>query len=82
MRCNAIILSNGHVYQLIKTVGADKIKMPSELGVKTMTEMILLLGITVCMISGILAQVIENLCVLKHSAGVTSRLPEAGPAYI
>ena len=33
MRCNTIILSNGHVYQLIKTVGADKIEMP--FGVKT-----------------------------------------------
>jgi len=69
MRCNAIILSNGHVYQLIKTVGADKIKMPSKLGVKTTTETILLLGIAVCMISGILAWVNEDLCVLKHGAG-------------
>jgi hypothetical protein len=69
MHCNAIILSDGHIHQLIKTVGADKVETLLELGVKTTTEMILLLGITVCMMTGILAQMIENLCVLKHSAG-------------
>ena len=52
---NAIVLSNGHVYQLIKIVGADKIKMPSKLGVKTTTETILLLGITIGMMTGVLA---------------------------
>ena len=69
MRCNATVLSDGHIYQLIKTVGANKVKMLLELGVKTTTEMILLLGIAVCMIARILAQMIEDLCVLKHSAG-------------
>ena len=68
MRCNAIILSDGHIYQLIKTVGADKVETLLELGVKTMAETILLLGIAVYMITGILAQVIEDMCVLKHSA--------------
>ena len=69
MCCNAIILSNGLIHQLIKIVGADKVEMLLELGVKTTTEMILLLGIAVCMIARILAQMIEDLCVLKHSAG-------------
>ena len=69
MHCNAIVLSNGHIHQLIKTVGADKIETLLELGVKTTTETILLLGIAVCMIARILAQVIEDLCILKHSAG-------------
>ena len=69
MRCNAIVLSDGLIHQLIKTVGADKIETLLELGVKTTVEMILFLGIAVCMITGVLAQVIENLCVLKHSAG-------------
>jgi len=69
MRCDAIVLSDGHIHQLIKTVGADKIETLLELGVKTTTETILLLGIAVCMIACILAQVIEDLCVLKHSAG-------------
>ena len=69
MRCDAIVLSDGHIHQLIKTVGADKIETLLELGVKTTAETILFLGIAVCMMTGVLAQVIENLCVLKHSVG-------------
>ena len=69
MRCNAIVLSNGHIHQLIKTVGADNIKTLLELGIKTMTETIMLLGISVCMMTGILTQVIKDLYILKHGAG-------------
>ena len=69
MHCNAIVLTDGHIHQLIKTVGANKIEMLLELGVKTTAETILFLGIAVCMMTGVLAQVIENLCVLKHSVG-------------
>ena len=69
MRCNAIVLSDGLIHQLIKTIGADKVETLLELGVKTRAETILLLGIAVCMIARILAQMIEDLCVLKHSAG-------------
>jgi len=68
MRCSAIVLSDGLIYQLIKTVGADKVEMLLELGIKTTTETILSLVIIICMMAGILAQVIEDLCVLKHSA--------------
>jgi hypothetical protein len=76
MCCNAIILSNGLIHQLIKIVGADKVEMLLELGVKTTPEMILLLGITICMITGVLAQVIEDLSVLKHSAGSLCKCQE------
>jgi len=69
MRCNAIVLSDGLIHQLIKTVGADKVETLLELGVKIRAETILLLGIAVCMMTDILAQVIEDLCVLNHSAG-------------
>ena len=69
MRCNAIVLSNGHIYQLIKTIRTDKVETLLELGVKTTAETILLLGIAVCMMTSVLAQVIEDLCVLKHNAG-------------
>ena len=55
MHCNAIILSDVHIHQLIKTVGANKVKTFLELGVKTTTEMILLPGITICMMTGVLA---------------------------
>ena len=76
MCCNAVVLGNGHINQLIKTIGANKIKMPFELGVKTTTKTILLLGISVCMMTGMLAQVIEDLCVLKHSAGSLCKCQE------
>ena len=69
MRCNAIVLSNGHIYQLIITIGADKVETLLELGVETMSESIPLLGISVCMMTGILTQVIEDLYILKHGAG-------------
>jgi hypothetical protein len=55
MRYNEIVLSNGHIHHLIKTGGANKVKMLLELGIKTTTETIQLLGITVCMITGVLA---------------------------
>ena len=55
MRCDAIVLSDGHIHQLIKTVGADKIETLLELGVKTTAETIPLLGIAVYMITSILA---------------------------
>ena len=55
MRCNAIVLSDVHIHQLIKVVGADKIETLLELGVKTTTETILLLGITIGMMTGVLA---------------------------
>jgi hypothetical protein len=67
MRCNAIVLSDGHIYQLIKTVGANKIKTFLKLSIKTTTEALLLLDIRVYMMTGVLAQMIENLCILKHS---------------
>ena len=60
MRYYAIILSDGHIYQLIKTVGTNKVKTFLELDIKTTTETILLLGITVCMMTSVLAQVIED----------------------
>jgi hypothetical protein len=40
-----------------------------ELGVQATMEMISLLGIGVCMITRILTQVIEGLCILHYGAG-------------
>ena len=69
MRCNAIVLSDGHIYQLIKTIRANKVETLLKLGVKTTAETILLLGIGVYMMTRVLAQVIEDLSIFKHSAG-------------
>ena len=60
MHCNAIVLTDGHIHQLIKTVGANKIEMLLELGAKTTVETFLLLGIAISMMTSILAQVIEG----------------------
>ena len=69
MRCNAVVLSDGHIYQLIKTIGTNKVETLLELGVETTTKTILFLGIGVYMMTSVLAQVIEDLSILKHSAG-------------
>jgi hypothetical protein len=49
---------------LIEAIGADKIEALPELGVETAAETIPLLGITISMIARVLAQVVEDLCVL------------------
>ena len=76
MRRNAIVLSDGHIYQLIKTIGANKIKTFLELGIKTTMEAILFLGTRVCMMTGVLAQMIKDLCILKHSMISLSKCQE------
>ena len=55
MRCYAIVLSDGFIHQLIKTVGTDKVETHLELGVETAAETILLLGITISMVARVLA---------------------------
>jgi hypothetical protein len=47
----------------------NKIQSLFELGVQATTETISLLGIGVCMITRILTQVIEGLCILHYGAG-------------
>jgi len=76
MRCYAIILSNGEIHQLIEAVRADKIKTFPELGIETAAEMIPLLGITISMITRVLAQLIKDLCILQHRAGSLCRCQE------
>jgi hypothetical protein len=62
-------LSNGHIDQLVESVYPHKIQSFSELGAQAMTKTIPLLGIGVCMITRILTQVIEDLCILHYGAG-------------
>ena len=76
MRCYAIILSNGEIHQLIEAVRADKIKTFPELGIETAAETIPLLGITISMIALVLAQVVEDMCILQHRAGSLCRCQE------
>ena len=69
MRCYAIVLSDSKIYQLIEVIWADKVEALPELGIETAVETIPLLGITISMIARVLAQVVENLCILQHRAG-------------
>jgi hypothetical protein len=65
MMCHdAILLGQGHVNQLTKGIGLHKVQAFLELSVQAPTKTILLLGVTVSVITRVLAQVIESLCVL------------------
>ena len=69
MCCYAIVLSDSKIHQLIEAVGADKIDALPKLGIETAVETIPLLDITISMIARVLAQVVEDLCVLQRRAG-------------
>ena len=69
MGSNTVFLSNGQVDQLIVGVGLNKVQAFLELGIKASTKTIALLGVCICMMARILAQLIEGLCILKNSAG-------------
>jgi hypothetical protein len=67
-------LSNGHVDQLIKNVSPYQVQLFLKLGIQSSVKTISFTGITVRMVSRILAQVIENLCVLHDGAGSLSQV--------
>jgi hypothetical protein len=67
-------LSNGHIDQLIKIIGLYQIQPFFKFGIQASAKMISLAGITVRMVSRILAQVVENLCVLHDGAGSLSQI--------
>jgi hypothetical protein len=62
-------LSNGHIDQLVEIAGPHKIQPFLELGVQASTEAIPFWGVSVRMITCVLAQVIDGLCILHDSAG-------------
>jgi hypothetical protein len=62
--CDAVLLRNGHVDQFIVTVGPNGVETVAELSVEPPPEPVPLLLISVCVVSGILAQVIEGLSIL------------------
>ena len=65
MMCsNTILLSNGQVDQLIVSVGLNKVQAFFELGSEATMKTITFLGISISMMARILAQVIEDLCIL------------------
>jgi hypothetical protein len=70
--CDAVLLGDGHVDQLIETIGPYQIQPFFKFGIQASAKAIPFANITVCMIPCILAQVVENLCVLHHDAGSLS----------
>jgi hypothetical protein len=73
---DTILLGQGHVNQFTKGIGPHKVQAFLELSVQTSTKAILLLGITVSMITRILAHVIESLCILQYGAGALGECQE------
>jgi hypothetical protein len=67
-------LSNGYINQLIKIVGLYQIQSFFKFGIQASAETISVAGITVCMISRVLAQVVENLRGLHDGAGSLSQV--------
>jgi hypothetical protein len=60
--------------QLIKSVGLYQIQSFFKLGIQASTKAISLTGISVRMITHVLAQVVEDLCILHDSAGSLSQV--------
>jgi hypothetical protein len=62
-------LGNGHIDQFIESVGLYQIQPFLKLCVQASTKAISLAGVSIRMITRVLAQVIKNLCILHDSAG-------------
>jgi hypothetical protein len=67
-------LGDGHIDQLIESVGLYQIQSFLKLGIQASTKAISLTGISVRMITCVLAQVVEDLCILYDGAGSLSQI--------
>jgi hypothetical protein len=67
-------LSDGHVDQLIEVISPNQIQSFFKFGVQASAKTISFAGITVRMVSRVLAQVVENLCVLHDGASSLSQV--------
>src|SRR5688572_6221812 len=64
--CNAALLGDSHVDQLIVAVGPDGVETVTELSAEPPPEPVSLLLICIRVVSHILAQVIKSLGILQH----------------
>jgi hypothetical protein len=62
-------LSNGHIDQFVEVVGPYQVQPFLKLCIQATAKTIPFTGISVRMITRVLAQVIEDLCILHNSAG-------------
>jgi hypothetical protein len=67
-------LGDGHIDQLIEIVGLYQIQSFLKFGVQASTEAISFAGVCVRMITCVLAQVVEDLCILYDGAGSLSQI--------
>jgi hypothetical protein len=67
-------MSDGHVDQFIKIIGPYQIQSFFKFGVQASAKTISFVGIIVRMVSRVLAQVVENLCVLHDGVGSLSQI--------
>jgi hypothetical protein len=73
---NAVFLSQGHVDQLTESSRPHKVQAFLEFGVQASAKTVLFLGIIICVIPCILAQMIEILCVLQNCIGTLGKSQE------
>jgi hypothetical protein len=67
-------LGDGHIDQLIESVGLYQIQSFLQLSIQASTKTVTFAGISVRMITRVLAQVVEDLCVLHDGAGSLSQI--------
>jgi hypothetical protein len=67
-------LSNGHIDQFIEVIGPYQIQSFFKFGVQASMKAIPLTGISVRMITRVLAQVVKDLCILHNGAGSLSQI--------
>jgi hypothetical protein len=65
-----------HINKLTESICLNKVQAFLELGIEATTETILFLGIIISMITRILAQMIESLCILQHHTGALGECQE------
>jgi hypothetical protein len=64
--CDAVLLGDSHVDQLIVAVGPDGVETVTELSAEPPPEPVSLLLVRICMILSILTQVIKSLSILQY----------------
>jgi hypothetical protein len=67
-------LSDGHIDQLIESIGLYQVQSFLKFGVQASMEAISFAGVCIRMITRILAQVIKDLCILHDGAGSLSQI--------
>jgi hypothetical protein len=65
---DAVFLSDGHIDQFIEVISPYQIQSFFKFGVQASMKMISFAGISVCMITRVLAQVVQDLCILHDGA--------------